>query len=428
VLYAYFHNIKLIFTVNNVQMNRRHDQSLDTISHLDLKNPDFHNQERGIINETWSSLQNRPRLHFNPESGGQGFWSVTRYEDVLFVLKNPKIFSASHDQGGMRIFDVNKETSHSAPHILSSDPPQHTRLRAALSPLFSREIFEGIEHALFARVKKIMLDLTANHSIDFVSQVSIPVSSVVMAKIIGVSEAECELLVKLSDALINEDDSNEISRCEAGDQLSKIFWDLTKQANHATNLPRILLAQLGSELSRESAESNFRAFLIASNETTRHALSRSIISLCDFPNQKKILIENPSLLDSAVSELLRWTSPLLHIRRTALCDISISNTLIKKGDKVVVWYQAANSDSMMWEDSMELNVDRYKTRSTPHLAFGAGAHKCPGKRLAELQLKTVLREFISLFPNFSIAKKPIYLRSNFISGVKELRLNLQQTK
>lgn len=410
-------------------MNRRHDQSLDTIFHIDLKNPDFHNQDRGVINETWASLQNRPRLHFNSESVGQGFWSLTRYEDVLFVLKNPKIFSASHDQGGMRIFDVNKEISHSAPHILSLDPPQHTRLRAALSPLFSREIFEDIEHTLFARVKKIMVDLTAKHSIDFVSQVSIPVSCVVMAKIMGVSETECESLVKLSDALINEDDTNEISREEAGDQLSKIFWDLTNKANRAVNLPRILLDQLGSELSRESAESNFRAFLIASNETTRHALSRSIISLCDFPNQKKILIEDPSLLDSAVSELLRWTSPLLHIRRTALCDTSISNTNIKKGDKVVVWYQAANSDSKMWEDSMALKIDRYKARSaTPHLAFGAGVHKCPGKRLAELQLKTVLKEFTSLFPNFSIAKKPIYLRSNFISGVKELRLNLQKTK
>jgi linalool 8-monooxygenase len=405
-------------------MINREYQITDNDSKLDLKNPDFHCQDRSFINETYASLAAKDGLHFNTESGDQGFWSITRYEDVLFVLQNPKIFSACHHKGGMRIFDVNKEKSYSAPHILSSDPPDHTLLRSAFNPLFSGKLFRELEREILVKTKEIITHLKQLNSFDFVNQISIPVSSVVMAKIIGCSEDECEYLVKLSDALISEDDTNHISRHQASETLVKIFLDLSKRELKPNTLPKLLLDNLGSKISEESINSNFRAFLIASNETTRHALSQCVISLSQFSDQKKALADDLSLIDSAVSELLRWTSPLLHVRRTAVHDTRIGRNFIKKGDKVVVWYQAANSDDSIWANAMELKLDRYKNFANRHLAFGAGIHRCPGRRLAELQLKVVLKELVSSFPNFSLAKKPIYLRSNFISGVKELFLNL----
>ena len=166
---------------------------------------------------------------------------------------------------------------------------------------------------------------------------------------------------------------------------------------------------------------NFGMLVVAVNETTRHAISGSIAALSAFPEERRKLIDNPDLIPAAVKELVRWVTPLRHVRRTATRDTILGGKTIRSGDKIVVWYSSANRDEAVWADASTLRVDRYvNKKASPHMAFGSGTHFCLGWRYAELQMSILLEEVLRELPDIRCAAPASRLRSNFIAGFKAL--------
>ncbi len=179
----------------------------------------------------------------------------------------------------------------------------------------------------------------------------------------------------------------------------------------------------GQYLDEDTYTTNFGAFLVAGNETTRHALTAGILALSLFPAEKAKLRNDRALISSAVKEIIRWATPLMHVRRTAMQDVIISGKTIKKGDKVVVWYVSGNRDERKWSTGMQFDVGRFSDRSAPpHLAFGFGPHHCLGWRMAELQIRIALEAMLRRISDFNVHDPVRRLRSNFIGGFKELAI------
>jgi len=177
----------------------------------------------------------------------------------------------------------------------------------------------------------------------------------------------------------------------------------------------------GAPLSRVMTQVNFFLLIIAGNETTRNALSGGIHALCEHPEQFDRLRRDPSLLPQAIEEILRWVSPVMQFRRTAMRDTRIGHQEIRKGEKVVMYYGAANRDPEVFDDPERFDITR---RPNPQVAFGVGTHFCMGSHIARLEMRVTLEEFLRRFPNPSLAGPPERLPSNFISGIQRLPLNL----
>jgi cytochrome P450 len=177
----------------------------------------------------------------------------------------------------------------------------------------------------------------------------------------------------------------------------------------------------GAPLTRMMTQVNFFLLIIAGNETTRNALSGGIQALCEHPEQFDRLRSDPSLLPEAIEEILRWVSPVMQFRRTAMRDTKIGDRRIREGDKVVMYYGAANRDPRVFDDPEVFDITR---KPNPHLAFGVGTHFCMGSHIARLEMRVTLEEFLRKFPNVSLAGPPERLQSNFMSGIKRLPLNL----
>jgi cytochrome P450 len=178
----------------------------------------------------------------------------------------------------------------------------------------------------------------------------------------------------------------------------------------------------GAPISRMMTQVNFFLLIIAGNETTRNALSGGIQALCEHPEQFDRLRRDPTLLPQAIEEILRWVSPVMQFRRTALRDTKIGDQRIRKGEKVVMYYGAANRDPRVFEDPEVFDITR---KPNPHLAFGTGTHFCMGSHIARLEMRVTLEEFLRRFPNVRLTGPPERLESNFISGITRMPVSLK---
>ncbi|MEP7172935.1 MAG: cytochrome P450 [Aestuariivirga sp.] len=394
---------------------------------IDLKNPDFHTNESK--HEVFRQLRSNAPVYWNPEIGSSGFWAVTRYDDILRVVQDSETYSADVSNGGMRIFNVEDVTSRPCPHLLSMDPPRHTLVRKALLPLFSAINLNRQAERIAARAKSIVDAIANKTAADAVAEIAVPLTLSLLVDLLSVPESDSECLLRWSNAFVADDDPEYLGSVAERQQ---IVSDLDTYAlklyrerqDSGTNdfVSLILRAKLDDQvMDFDTFSTNFAAFVIAANETTRHAICSAIAALSEFPDEKARLIADPALIPVAAKEFIRWATPLMHVRRTAIRDVVLDGQLIRKGDKVVVWYSSANRDESIWPDAAQLDVCRYsRSNSTVHLSFGAGSHHCLGWRFAELQISAILNQLLGRLPDIRAVAPPRMLRSNFISGIKEL--------
>jgi linalool 8-monooxygenase len=171
--------------------------------------------------------------------------------------------------------------------------------------------------------------------------------------------------------------------------------------------------------------SAFVLLVVAGNETTRNSISGGTLALSQFPTEKQKLLDDPTLIPQAVDEIIRWVHPVIYMRRTATADYEVRNTMIRKGDKVALWYMSGNRDENKWADPFAFNVTRGGPR---HLSFGHGQHLCIGWRLAEIQLTVLLEELLTRFPNIEVTAEPTRMRTNFLNSIKTLPVTLRSRK
>jgi cytochrome P450 len=393
--------------------------SLDQINLLDLDQ--F--AARGFPHDVFSLLRQEAPVYRHPEPHGPGFWVVSKYSDVIYVSKHPLLFSS------MQGVNVNAVPADELPMIqtmmLAMDPPRHSKYRRLVSGGFTPRTISPLEPHIRQIARRIVEEIAQKGECEFVKTVAGELPLQVIAEFLGVPEEDRGRIFHLSNRLIGFDDPEFQTSPEDSKIAASEMWLYANQLAKARRLePRkdlvglLLNAEVEGEKLSEMEFNNFFLLLaVAGNETTRNLISGGMLALLEHPRQLRRLRSNPSLLPTAVEEMLRWVTPVAHFRRTATQDTEIRDQRIAAGDRVVMFYPSANRDEEVFRDSQRFDLAR-----TPndHLSFGIGEHFCLGSQLARLEIRIMFEELLNQFPEIELAGPVRRLRSNFINGIKSM--------
>lgn len=388
--------------------------------------------------EIFERLQREAPVHLHPEPDGRGFWVVTRYDDVLAVLRDPKTFS-SEVGGAATISDLPEDVLEARRNFLEFDPPKHGRYRRLISTSFTPGAIAKYEEWLRDLVGH-RLDAALAHAggFDLVDELAAPIPIRVLAKILGLPEDELPRLIELGDRLLVDTDPDIVGEhaftgereedrykpfgspwadelCELG----RRHYADRRQCPRDDVLTRIAQAEIdGQPLSERELDNMFALLIVAGNETTRQAIALGTLALARHPAEYDRLRADRELARSATEELLRWSSPVWHFRRTATRDVTVHGVDITAGDKVTVWFPAANRDPDKYADPHTLDLAR---DPSDNLTFGRGGpHHCLGAHLARLEMRVYVEELAERVARVEQAGEPVRLRSNFTNGLKRL--------
>lgn len=411
---------------NFFSKDRRHLFENIALEDLDPSNPDIiYNNQHDYYFER---LRKEDPVHFCKRSEFGPYWSITKYADIVEIEKNPNLFSA---RGGFTIVDIPSNTQFRS--FLTMDPPEHRARRQAIMPMVSMRSLNIIEDHIFKLVTETLDNLPINESFDWVEKVSIEISIKVLALMMGVPVQDSSMLIRWSDI------ASTVPRVGTDiETLDQLYFKLQDCYSYFSNLlnkyssvpaennfSAMLAHQAKSEnLHPEELFVTILALILAGNETTRHSITASSLLLHQFPQQKKILYSDPSLLKSAVSEIIRFQTPVAHFRRTATEDILFRGREIKKNDKIILWFISANRD----EDEIENPKEFIINRKNPdhHLSFGSGIHKCIGRNIALIELKILWNEIIRRKWHVEPISEPTRIKSNIVHGFSSLNVIIKQ--
>lgn len=411
------------------------DTQVDTIKNYIAEPDNFIN---GFPHTVFDELRKESPISWSEWSGGTGFWSLTNYEDIGFVGSNPKIFSSATENGGHRIFEeqlagvastgINNDTVVGAPFI-SRDAPLQADQRVPVMRSVSSTRLADMKDRIRQRVIKLLDTAMASEKVELVEQVSATIPIKTLAELMDIPESMEDKLYEWTNALIGEDDP-EFRRSPAymaniAKEISEYFLGLRAQrigSDRADVVTMLSTDRNGIAVPAEDFVANIFLVLVGGNETTRNSITGGILGFTQFPEQWDLLKKSPELLPNAVNEIVRWVSPVMHMRRTLLENYTLNGVAMKKGDKVLLWYPSANRDESVWENPHAFDIGRPIIK---HRAFGAGAHICVGSRLAELQISIFLEELLNRCESFELDGTVSRIRSNFICGIKSLPLAMQ---
>ena len=405
-----------------------------TLLATDLKDPGLY--EAGVPWDLFAQLRREDPVHWTPESDGAGFWSVMRHADIVDVSRQPQLFSSAYENGGHRIFNENEvgltgagESAIGIPFI-SRDPPIHTRYRKFIMPALSPARLGDIETRIRTRVAKLVADIPLGETINLVPALAAPLPLMTLAELLGVSIDLWPKLYDWTNAFVGEDDPEFRQSPEAMGATLGEFFAFGQELFEARRAePTGDIASLLANAEIDGAPVPFRDFignlilvLVGGNETTRNSLSHSVAAFSANPDQWDAIRADRDVLKTAAPEMVRYASPVMHMRRTAMEDTIVGGQAIAKGDKVVLWYISANRDESAFPDADRFDVRR---KGAQHVGFGAGQHVCVGSRLAEMQLRIAFDTLADRVTSFDVQAPPRRFRSNFINGLKNLDVILR---
>ncbi len=394
------------------------------LDEIDLSNPD--NFVSGTPHHWLKALRAQDPVHWHPEKDGRGFWCVTKYEDVKTISRNPLLFSSW--LGGTNMEDREESALTGMRMImLNMDPPQHVKFRRIVQRGFTPQMVGKQEAYLRALAKRIVDAVAHRGECEFVEELAAELPLQVICELMGVPQEDRKLIFELSNQLIGFDDPEfQNTEEDARNASAQMFGYAMKLAEKyrkdpAENLTTALLLHEidGEKLNEIEYCSFFLLLLVAGNETTRTVTTNGMKALLDHPDQLRRLAANPALVPQAVEEFVRFDPAVHYFRRTTTEDTELRGRKIKKGEKVVMWYPSANRDEDVFEDPDRFDVGR---ENNQHLAFGIGEHFCLGANLARLELVVIFEEMLKRLKNPRLVGQPRRLRSNFVNGVKEMRI------
>jgi len=365
--------------------------------------------------------------HENPFYGG--FWSVTRYADIMAVDTNHAVYSSDWRLGGISLFDGPMDER--LQMFIAMDPPQHDEQRKAVSPIVAPANLASMEATIRERTARVLDGLPRNETFNWVQRVSIELTTQMLATLFDFPFEDRRLLTRWSDVATSIPGTDKIveSMEARAIELGQCLAYFTRLWNQRVNAPpkgdlvsMLAHAPATRNMSPQEFLGNLLLLIVGGNDTTRNSMSGGVLALHQHPQQMAKLRANPALVDSLVPEIIRWQTPLAHMRRTALADAELGGKPIRKGDKVVMWYLSGNRDESAIEHANEFIIDRARPRQ--HLSFGFGIHRCVGNRLAEMQLKILWEELLPRFPVIEVVGEPQRTVSNFVRGFTHLPVRL----
>jgi cytochrome P450 len=357
-----------------------------------------------------------------PGNEGCGYWAVLRHADVVRVSRDAETFSSAH---GVQIEDLPAEVTEAAASFLGMDHPRHTQLRRLVSSAFSPRRVQALEGAVATVAAELVGGLLERGSGDFVESLSRPLPSAVFSAMMGVGEEAREEATALANDMVSWNDPQTLGGRNGLtlllDTLVGLYGLATTLATQRRAVPGddiltgLVTAEVdGQRLTDEEIASFFVLLSVAANDTTRQTISHGMRALCRFPDQRALLASDPErYLPGAVEEMVRWATPVMTFRRTALRDTELGGTPIGRGDKVVMFYVSANRDESVFTDPWRFDI----TREPEHVGFGGGGpHFCLGASLARTMLRRVFREIVERAPALQVGE-PTFLIGNFIQGI-----------
>ncbi|MBN8510304.1 MAG: cytochrome P450 [Burkholderiales bacterium] len=353
------------------------------------------------------------------------YWSVTRYQDIMAVDTDHATYSSDAHRGGIALSE--RPAPEVFPSFIAMDPPKHDEQRKTVSPIVAPANLARLEGTIRERAGRILDGLPVGEPFDWVPRVSIELTTQMLATLFDFPFEDRRLLTRWSDMATGDPDGNgpvtswEQRLAELG-QCRDYFTRLWNQRVNAEPKPDLISMLAHAPATRHMGPDEFLGNLIllivGGNDTTRNSISGGLLALNRFPAEYDKLRANPALVASLVPEIIRWQTPLAHMRRTALRDATLGSKTIRAGDKVVMWYLSGNRDGSAIERADEFVIDRARPRQ--HLSFGFGIHRCVGNRLAELQLTVLWQEILKRFPRIEVVGEPVRTKSNFVHGFVSL--------
>ncbi|MBV9803800.1 MAG: cytochrome P450 [Solirubrobacterales bacterium] len=391
--------------------------------------------------EVFELLQREAPVYRHPEPGGRGFWALTAYDDVAAVLRDPKTFS-SELGGAARIEDLPEDVLEARRNFLEFDPPKHGRYRRLISTSFTPGAVGRYEEWLRGLIAGRLHRVVGTGPFDLVSELAAPIPIQVLARLLGLPEADLPRLISLGDRLLVDTDPEFVGELayaagRAEDRykpfgspwgeelcaLGRAYYDDRRAWPRDDVLTLIAKATLdGRPLSDRDLDNIFALLIVAGNETTRQAIALGTLALATHPDEYARLRADRSLIASATEELLRYASPVWYFRRTTTRPVQVREVRIEAGEKVVIWFAAANRDPAHYPDPHRLDLAR---NPTDQLTFGRGGpHHCLGAHLARLEVRVFLEELVARVAEVQPAGEALRHRSNFTNGLKRLPVRL----
>ena len=395
----------------------------------------------GIPHEAFAAMRAVDGLSWTEAAEGDrsGFWSVTRHADLVEVSRDTATYSSA--VGHIQIYDIDEDALDARASMIDLDPPIHTRLRRLVSSAFTPRHVQNYQQNIRRRVGDCLDRLQAEGGGDWVSVVAAPIPIGVICDLMGVPEADHDYMIELSDHLVAGTSNEPLDPDAYGNTTelrllpfnSPAAFAMSEYAHSLGDKRRLdpsddLITQLinaevdGERLSQEEFANFFRLMIFAGNETTRSSMAHLAMQLVEFSDEFDRVRTDESLLSTITDEVIRYSSPILYFRRTVTTPVELGGTQLQIGDKVVMWYAAANFDDAQFPDPLAFKADR--PASSPHVGFGGGgAHFCLGASLARLEVAALIEEV--LYRNLSLqVGEPTFVPSNFVNGIESLPVTL----
>jgi len=410
------------------------------IDDIDLSDIEFWTEPIEVRESVFATLRaERPIAYFRepelevetaiPIPPGPGYYALTRHADVVEVSRHPELYCSGHS--GSTIIDMPQEFLEFFGSMINMDDPRHSRLRRIVSAAFNPRMVRSVEDSIQTVADQIIESVRDRGECDFVTEVAARLPLKVICDMMGVPESDYDVVFSRSNVILSmgdpeyvpEGDDPVLAFLTAGSDLAQLMADLASfRAKHPTDdlTSDLLHANVdGESLSHSELASFFILLLVAGNETTRNAISHGLWALDQNPDQRDLWSSDfETVAPTAVEEIVRWSSPVIYMRRTVTKQTQLSDHAFSEGDKVILFYNSANRDEAVFEEPHRFNILR---DPNPHVGFGAaGPHFCLGAHLARREITVMFRELFKHLPDIHSTAEPDRLRSNFINGIKHL--------
>ena len=407
-----------------------------SLDEINLSNPEFWLQDRAWRSAAFRTLRNEAPYQFfeewefenSPIPRGPGYYALTRHDDIWHISRNPQLFCSGK---GSNIGDLTVELNEFFGSMINMDDPKHFRLRSIVSRGFAPKEIKRVEDYVVTKAKELVdrvIEKFPNGECDFVEEIAAPFPLEIICEMMGIPKSDYKQILTWTNTILGVGDPELVTSLDdllaAGLNMFSYAQALGEDRvkNPADDITSVMMnAEVdGERLTAQEFGSFFILLVVAGNETTRNAISHGMKLLTDNPDQRRIWFDNfDTHTRSAVEEIVRFATPVIHFRRTVIQDTDINGFPVKAGDKVVMWYASGNRDERVYENPDAFDVRR--DINPPQVGFGAGGpHFCLGANLARREIAVMFDEIRRRLPNLRITGEPAYLQSNFINGIKRM--------
>jgi len=397
------------------------------LDQIDVSKPRLFQED--TIGYYFERLRRDDPVHHHTNDFYGSFWSVTKYKDIMTVDTSHGVYSSDWSNGGISIFEAPMENR--LQMFISMDQPKHDEQRKSVSPIVAPANLASMEATIRSRTAKVLDELPRNETFDWVERVSIELTTMMLATLFDFPFEDRKLLTWWSNVATSSPEVDHIVESQEARlaELGKCLAYFTRLWNERVNAPpkndlvsMLAHAPATRNMTPREYMGNLVLLIVGGNDTTRNSMTGGLYALHQNPGEFAKLRANPALVESMVPEIIRWQTPLPHMRRTALADAELGGKTIRKGDKVVMWYLSGNRDEEAIENADRFIIDRARPRQ--HLSFGFGIHRCVGNRLAEMQIRILWEEILKRFPVIEVVGEPTRVLSNFVRGFTHLPVRI----